>query len=47
MEGTVALKIGLRTRGILPNAVIRSPLVDLTADAETEIADAIKAAGLA
>ena len=31
MEGTVALKIGLRTRGILPNAVVRSPLVDLTA----------------
>ena len=47
MEGTVALKIGLRTRGILPNAVIRSPLVDLTAEAETEIADAIKGAGLA
>jgi 4-hydroxy-tetrahydrodipicolinate synthase len=47
MEGTVALKIGLRTRGILPNAVIRSPLVDLTPEAETEIADAIKAAGLA
>jgi len=47
MEGTVALKIGLRTRGILPNAVIRSPLVDLTSEAETEIADAIKAAGLA
>src|SRR3954452_17273820 len=46
MEGTVALKIGLRTRGILPNAVIRSPLVDLTPEAETEIADAIKAAGL-
>ena len=47
MEGTVALKIGLRTRGILPNAVIRSPLVDLTPEAEAEIADAIKAAGLA
>jgi 4-hydroxy-tetrahydrodipicolinate synthase len=46
MEGTVALKIGLRTRGILPNAVIRSPLVDLTPEAETEIADAIKAAQL-
>ena len=47
MEGTVALKIGLRTRGILPNAVVRSPLVDLSPEAETEIADAIKAAGLA
>ena len=47
MEGTVALKIGLRTRGILPNAVIRSPLVDLAPEAETEIAGAIKAAGLA
>jgi 4-hydroxy-tetrahydrodipicolinate synthase len=47
MEGTVALKIGLRTRGILPNAVVRSPLVDLTPEAEQEIADAIKSAGLA
>ncbi len=47
MEGTVALKIGLRTRGILPNAVVRSPLVDLTPEAEAEIADAIKSAGLA
>jgi 4-hydroxy-tetrahydrodipicolinate synthase len=47
MEGTVALKLGLRTRGILPNAVIRSPLVDLTPEAEAEIADAVKAAGLA
>ena len=47
MEGTVALKIGLRTRGILPNAVVRSPLVDLTPEAEQEIADANKSAGLA
>ena len=47
MEGTVALKIGLRTRGILPNAVVRSPLVDLTPEAEQEIADAMKTAGLA
>ena len=42
-----ALKIGLRTRGILPNAVIRSPLMDLTPEAEAEIAAAVKAAGLA
>jgi len=47
MEGTVALKIALRTRGVLPNAVVRSPLVDLTPEAEQEIADAMKAAGLA
>jgi 4-hydroxy-tetrahydrodipicolinate synthase len=46
MEGTVALKIGLRTRGILPNAVIRSPLVDLTPEAEAEIVQALKAAEL-
>ena len=47
MEGTVALKIALRARGVLPNAVVRSPLVDLTPEAEQEIADAMKAAGLA
>ena len=47
MEGTVALKIALRTRGVLPNAVVRSPLVDLTPEAEQEIADAMKTAGLA
>jgi 4-hydroxy-tetrahydrodipicolinate synthase len=47
MEGTVALKIALRTRGVLPNAYIRSPLVDLSPEAEQEIADAMKTAGLA
>jgi 4-hydroxy-tetrahydrodipicolinate synthase len=46
MEGTVALKLGLKARGILPNAVVRSPLIDLTPEAETEIADALKSAQL-
>ena len=46
MEGTVALKIALLARGILPNAIVRTPLVDLTAEAEQEIADALKGAGL-
>ena len=46
MEGTVALKLGLKARGVLPNAVVRSPLIDLTPEAETEIVDALKAAQL-
>ena len=46
MEGTVALKIGLKARGILPNAIIRSPLIDLSPEAEEEIAQALKSAEL-
>jgi 4-hydroxy-tetrahydrodipicolinate synthase len=46
MEGTVALKLGLKARGILPNAVVRSPLIDLSPEAEQEIVDALKSAQL-
>lgn len=46
MEGTVALKIGLRYRGLLDNATIREPLKDLGADAEREIEAAFDAAGI-
>jgi len=46
MEGTVALKIALRARGIIDNAVVRSPLLDLTAEAEREIEAALKEAGI-
>lgn len=46
MEGTVALKIGLRYRGILDNATIREPLKDLGGAAEREIEAAFEAAGI-
>ena len=46
MEGTVALKIGLRYRGLLDHATIREPLKDLGADAEREIEAAFAAAGI-
>lgn len=46
MEGTVALKLGLKARGILPSATVRSPLVDLSAEAEQEIILALKTAEL-
>ncbi|HEY3463538.1 MAG TPA: dihydrodipicolinate synthase family protein [Amycolatopsis sp.] len=46
MEGTVALKLGLKARGVLPNATVRSPLIDLSAEAEEEIVLALKAAEL-
>ena len=46
MEGTVALKIGLRYRGLLDHATIREPLKDLGAAAEREIEEAFKAAGI-
>ena len=44
MEGTVALKIALRARGIIDNATVRSPLLDLTLEAEAEIEAALKEA---
>src|SRR5918999_3214317 len=37
MEGTVALKLGLVARGILPNAVVRPPLMPLASSAREEI----------
>ncbi|MGR6327481.1 dihydrodipicolinate synthase family protein [Sphingomonas sp. XXL09] len=46
MEGTVALKIALRARGIIDNATIRSPLLDLSPEAEAEIEAALKEAGI-
>lgn len=46
MEGTVALKIGMRYRGVLDNATIREPLKDLGAAAEREIERAFEAAGV-
>jgi 4-hydroxy-tetrahydrodipicolinate synthase len=46
MEGTVALKLGLKARGILPSATVRSPLIDLSAEAEQEIILALKTAEL-
>jgi 4-hydroxy-tetrahydrodipicolinate synthase len=46
MEGTVALKHGLVTRGILEHATVRSPLLPLADGADVEIADALRSAGL-
>ncbi|MFI6365229.1 dihydrodipicolinate synthase family protein [Nocardia sp. NPDC050630] len=46
MEGTVALKLGLKARGILPTATVRSPLIDLSAEAEAEIIAALESAAL-
>jgi 4-hydroxy-tetrahydrodipicolinate synthase len=47
MEGTVALKHALVARGILEHATVRSPLLPLEPGAEVEIANAMRAAGLA
>src|SRR5450755_2104090 len=46
MEGTVALKHGLVTRGILEHATVRSPLLPLAPGADVEIANALHSAGL-
>lgn len=46
MEGTVALKLGLKARGILSSATVRPPLIDLSAEADEEITLALKSAGL-
>jgi 4-hydroxy-tetrahydrodipicolinate synthase len=46
MEGTVALKHALVTRGILEHATVRTPLLPLPEGAEVEIANAMRAAGL-
>lgn len=47
MEGTVALKLGLVARGVLPHATVRTPLLDLGPGAVDEISLAVKQAGLA
>ncbi|RAI44863.1 dihydrodipicolinate synthase family protein [Rhodoplanes roseus] len=46
MEGTVALKHALVTRGILDHATVRTPLLPLQPGADVEIAEAMKSAGL-
>ncbi|APU16841.1 MULTISPECIES: dihydrodipicolinate synthase family protein [Actinoalloteichus] len=46
MEGTVALKLGLVARGVLPSATVRSPLLPLVASAADEITIALKHADL-
>jgi 4-hydroxy-tetrahydrodipicolinate synthase len=46
MEGTVALKYGLKARGVLTNAAVRPPLLDLPVGAEEEITQALKSARL-
>ncbi len=46
MEGTVALKLGLVERGILPDATVRSPLLPLAEGAREEIAAALREADL-
>lgn len=46
MEGTVALKHGLVSRGILDHATVRSPLLPLPAGADVEIENALRSAGL-
>jgi len=47
MEGTVALKLGLVERGILPHAKVRSPLLPLEEAARKEIAEALQQSDLA
>jgi 4-hydroxy-tetrahydrodipicolinate synthase len=47
MEGTVALKHGLISRGILQHATVRGPLLSLPKGAHDEIDSAMKAAGAA
>ncbi|MFC3996103.1 dihydrodipicolinate synthase family protein [Nocardiopsis sediminis] len=46
MEGTVALKIALELRGVLPGATVRSPLLPLADSARPEIEAGLKHAGL-
>lgn len=46
MEGSVALKMGLVRRGVIPGAYVRSPLLPLGPEADKEIADALDHAGL-
>jgi 4-hydroxy-tetrahydrodipicolinate synthase len=46
MEGSVALKLGLVQRGVIPNAYVRSPLLPLAPEADDEVAAALAHAGL-
>lgn len=47
MEGTIALKHGLISRGVLSHATVRNPLLPLPADAHDQIDAAMKFAGAA
>lgn len=42
MEGTVALKLGLKARGVIDDATVRSPLLPLGSAAEAEIREAVR-----
>jgi 4-hydroxy-tetrahydrodipicolinate synthase len=46
MEGTVALKLGLAAREVIPHAYVRSPLLDLEPGAELQVRAALEHAGL-
>ncbi len=46
LEGSVALKLGLVQRGVIPNANVRSPLLPLAPEAGDEIVAALAHAGL-
>lgn len=46
MEGTVALKLGLVARGVLPDATVRTPLIDLSPSDADGIGLALKEAEL-
>jgi len=44
LEATVALKVGLHERGLLPRATVRSPLQSLAADDELRVRAAVRGA---
>ena len=46
MEGTIALKMGLAARGILPHATVRSPLFPLSEQDDRAIRSALEFAGV-
>jgi len=46
MESTMAMKLGLVERGLLKNAIVRSPLMPLEAEARGQVASALKSAGV-
>jgi dihydrodipicolinate synthase/N-acetylneuraminate lyase len=46
MESTMAMKLGLVERGLLKNAVVRSPLMPLEANASSGIREALQVAGV-
>lgn len=46
IESTVAMKLGLVARGLIPDAAVRRPLMPLGDDAYAEVQGALKAAGI-